>query len=280
MKGETVWRNKTLARSWQSFPARLRVAVALALVFMTALAITSVVQSVAASAPARIPSYIAWTPETIATASRGDAFRGLLLAKRCEHCHGSEGFSPVGFTPNLAGLNDLAIWKQLEDFKDRKRSSPAMQPIGASLATRDEADLAAYYSKLPVYPDPQDDRVFPQTQIGDAHSAMASRLVTFGDGERGIPPCQACHGPIAYKTGAPSLATQNTDYVLNQLEAFANGTRANDINEPMRTIAVLLSEEERHALAEYYGAGFGLQPAGASGPPQAAMSESSYVYGY
>ena len=33
--------------------------------------------------------------------------------------------------------------------------------------------------------------------------------------------------------------TQNADYVLSQLEAFANRTRANDINMPMRTIAAL-----------------------------------------
>jgi hypothetical protein len=29
---------------------------------------------------------------------------------------------------------------------------------------------------------------------------------------------------------------------------------------PMRTIASLLTEDERHALAEYYGSGLGLQP--------------------
>jgi cytochrome c553 len=70
---------------------------------------------------------------------------------------------------------------------------------------------------------------------------------------------------VAHKIGAPPLANQNTDYVLNQLEMFASRTRTNDINLPMRTIAGLLSENERHALAEYYGAGLGLQPAGASG---------------
>jgi cytochrome c553 len=59
---------------------------------------------------------------------------------------------------------------------------------------------------------------------------------------------------------------QNGDYVLNQLEMFASRSRANDINLPMRTIATLLSEDERHALAEYYGAGLGLQPAGSTGP--------------
>ncbi len=89
---------------------------------------------------------------------------------------------------------------------------------------------------------------------------MRLHMISFGDGERGIPPCQSCHGPVAYRPGVPSLMTQNSDYVLNQLEAFASGSRTNDINMPMRTISVLLTEDERHALAEYYGAGLGLAP--------------------
>jgi cytochrome c553 len=140
-----------------------------------------------------------------------------------------------------------------------------MEPIAESLSSRDVADVVAYYSDLPVFTDPQDNRVFPQGQPGAGRTASAARLVTFGDGERGIAPCQSCHGPVAYKIGAPSLANQNGEYVLNQLEMFAGGTRTNDINLPMRTIAGLLTDDERHALAEYYGAGLGLQPAGASG---------------
>lgn len=208
---------------------------------------------------------MAWTPETLATASSGDAFRGLLLAKRCDHCHGDEGFSAVANTPNLAGIDKLAIWKQLEDFRTRKRLSHAMDPIAASLSPRDEADVVAYFSKLPVFNDPQDNRAFPQPRPDPARAAIASRLVSFGDGERGIPPCQACHGPVAYRPGVPSLATQNADYVLNQLKAFSNRTRANDINQPMRTIAALLTEDERHALAEYYGSGLGLEAGSAPG---------------
>jgi cytochrome c553 len=217
-------------------------------------------------APDRIPSNVSWTPETIAAASSGDAFRGMLLAKRCDHCHGAEGFSPVASTPNLGGMNRLAIWKQLEDFQTHKRMSRVMVPIAESLSARDVADVVAYYAKLPVFPDPQDNRVFPQTLTESAHSAIASHLVSFGDGERGIPPCQSCHGPVAYRTGVPSLVTQNGDYLLNQLEGFASGTRANDINEPMRTIAKLLSDDEKHALAEYYGAGLGLQTASSTVP--------------
>jgi len=213
----------------------------------------------------QIPSYVAWTPETIAAASRGDAFRGMLLARRCDHCHGAEGFSAVATTPNLAGMDKLAIWKQLEDFRSHKRLSRAMNPIAESLSTRDVADVVAYYSKLPAFGDPQDNRIFPQSRPDSSHTAIASRLVSFGDGERGIPPCQACHGPVAYRPAVPLLANQNTEYVLNQLEAFGNGSRANDINMPMRTIARLLTEEERHAIAEYYGSGLGLEPASASG---------------
>jgi cytochrome c553 len=211
--------------------------------------------------PDRIPSYVSWTPETIAAASRGDAFRGMLLAKRCDHCHGAEGFSAEAYIPNLVGIDKLAIWKQLEDFRSHKRQSRAMGPIADSLSPRDVSDVVAYYAKLPAFADPQDNRIFPQAQPDPGHAAIASRLISFGDGERGIPPCQACHGPVAYRPGVPTLTTQNAVYVFNQLEAFASQSRANDINMPMRTIAALLTDEEKHALAEYYGSGLGLEPA-------------------
>jgi cytochrome c553 len=56
------------------------------------------------------------------------------------------------------------------------------------------------------------------------------------------------------------LVNQNAAYVLGELEAFSDGSRANDINMPMRTISALLTDDERHALAEYYGSGLGQQP--------------------
>lgn len=258
--------SKYFQNARRSFSWRLRTASALALILLAGVVVTSRLLQARDGAPDRIPSYVAWTPETIAAASNGNAFRGSLLAKRCDHCHGAEGFSPVGSTPNLAGMSTLASWKQLEDFRSRKRASRAMGPIAESLTAHDVVDVAAYYAALPVFADAQDNRVFPQGRAEAAHAAIASRLVSFGDGERGIPPCQACHGPVAYRVGAPSLATQNGDYVLNQLEAFANRSRTNDINQPMRVIAGLLSEDERHALAEYYGSGAGLQPGSSTAP--------------
>lgn len=207
-----------------------------------------------------IPTNVTWSGETIAAASGGDALRGMLLARRCDHCHGSEGFSPNAYTPNLAAVDKLATWKQLEDFRDHKRGSAVMEPIAASLTAHDRADLAAYYAMLPDYSDPQDNRSFPQAEPEYARAKVALRLVTAGDGERGIPPCQACHGPVGYRPGAASLATQNSDYILGELDGFDSGARANDINLVMRTIAHQLTEEERRALADFYGSGLGARP--------------------
>ncbi len=227
---------------------------------LAAIAVTALFVQAGDKPPDQIPSYVEWTPGTIAEASSGDAFRGLLLARHCAHCHGDEGFAQKANTPNLASMDRLAIWKQLQDFRSGKRVSRPMNAIARQLSSKDVADVVAYYSKLPIFYDPEDNRVFPQAAPDPTQKTMAWRLITFGDGERGIPPCQACHGPEAYRPGAPSLMTQNADYVLDQLEAFAARTRANDINEPMRTISSLLTDDERHALAAYYGAGLGMQP--------------------
>jgi cytochrome c553 len=209
----------------------------------------------AAEPPVRIPSNVAWTAETIAMATSGDAFRGSLIGRRCDRCHGREGFSSSPTVPNLASMDRLVIWKQLEDFRSGKRSSPVMQPIANSLALQDSADVAAYYWMMPIFSDPQDDRAFPQPLSDPRREAVAGRLIGSGDGSRGLPPCQACHGPIGFVIGAPSLATQNANYLLEQLDGFASGSRANDINMRMRSIAAQLTEDERHALAESYGAG-------------------------
>jgi cytochrome c553 len=257
---------KRFPRYWRLFPWRLRAAIALAVTLVAGTAASALLLQAGANPPDRIPSYVEWTPETLAAAAGGDAFRGMLLARRCDHCHGAEGFSAVGYTPNLAGIDRLAIWKELEDFRSHKRLSRDMNPIAESLSPRDVADVVAYFAKLPAFADPGDKRIFPQSRPDPGPAGIASRLVSFGDGERGIPPCQACHGPVGYRPGAPLLVNQNAEYVLNQLEAFASGGRANDINMPMRTIAGLLTEDERHALAEYYGAGLGLEPASLTAP--------------
>ena len=109
----------------------------------------------------RVPSNVAWTEETLEIISGGDPFRGLILSRRCSHCHGQEGFSSVPTFPNLAGEDRLSFWKQMQDFRSAKRTSPVMQGIADGLSARDSSDLAAYYEMLPRASDPQDNRAFP-----------------------------------------------------------------------------------------------------------------------
>ena len=232
----------------------------LAIVVVPVTLAAALLQTGGSQPPVRIPSEVAWTDETLALVNSGDAMRGLILARRCERCHGAEGFSPTPAVPNLAAMDKLTTWKQLDDFRSGKRKSGLMQPIAAALTLRQSADVAAYYAIVPNTPDPQDSRSFPERSSKASMARVAVPLITLGDGQRGIPPCQACHGPVAYVKGAPSLGTQNGLYILNQLNGFSDWSRANDINIRMRSIAGQLTPEERQALSDYYGAGYAYQP--------------------
>jgi cytochrome c553 len=203
------------------------------------------------------PSLVVWNESTILVASDGNPVRGQFIARRCETCHGIEGFSSRSSTPNLAGLESEYTWKQLDDFRSGKRKSIIMQRVASALSSGDSADVAAYFSMLPSTPDTQFNPSFPQNMQDTSLTKIARRMLSVGDPSRGIPPCQSCHGPVGYVRAAPSLGSQNSDYVLLQLEDFASDGRTNDINLPMRTIASQMHENERHAVAEFYGAGLG-----------------------
>jgi cytochrome c553 len=43
-----------------------------------------------------------------------------------------------------------AIYKQLDDFRSGKRSSPIMNTIAKTLSKKDSADVAAYFASRPV----------------------------------------------------------------------------------------------------------------------------------
>jgi cytochrome c553 len=98
-----------------------------------------------------------------------------------------------------------------------------MNAVATGLADQDMADVAAYYASCP-----RDNLV---NSHGTASSdEQISRLVTDGDPMRNVVACAAYHGPEGVKTGAPPLIGQPTEYLSNQLVAFSQSTRNNDIN--------------------------------------------------
>jgi cytochrome c553 len=185
------------------------------------------------------PTAVVWNTETVHAATSGDAQRAQALALGCAGCHGAEGVSPSEAFPNLAGLSEDVMYKALKDYRDGKRQNPTMQGIAGALDDQKIADLGAFYASL--------------ASKARNPAAAPPSLVAVGSPIRSIAPCAACHGPLGRKDGAPSLEGQKRAYLKAQLDAFASGTRHNDINQQMRQIARALSATERDSVAEWYG---------------------------
>jgi cytochrome c553 len=87
--------------------------------------------------------------------------------------------------------------------------------------------------------------------IATAHAADGRDIAANGNG-RGAPACSACHGAqgegqpdVAY----PRLAGLDSEYLIEQLNAFAEGRRD---NETMAPVAKALTPDERQAIAKFY----------------------------
>jgi cytochrome c553 len=87
--------------------------------------------------------------------------------------------------------------------------------------------------------------------ITTAHAADGREIAAGGNG-RDAPACSACHGvqgagqpDVAY----PRLAGLDSAYLIEQLNAFAEGRRD---NETMSLIAKALTPDERQAIAKFY----------------------------
>lgn len=167
--------------------------------------------------------------------------RGATLAQRCTMCHGIRGMSEAA-SPNLAGQYSEAIYKQLRDFQTGHRKSEIMGPHVRDLSDQDMRDLSVYYAYLP--------RVTQHNTLGE--QLKAPTIVQIGAPMRNIAPCASCHGGSDVKTGSPLLDGEPASYIRDQLHAFANGTRRNDIHAQMRNIARQMTPEEIEVVAKYY----------------------------
>lgn len=184
----------------------------------------------------------------------GDAEAGAAKAATCTACHGVNGNSVTPDWPVIAGQNATYARDQIKRIRDGQRPSPLMQPMVQNLTDQDIADLAAHFAV--------------QTPAGleadPSYWEAGEALYRFGDVERGIPSCAACHGPVGRgvpAAGYPAVQAQHAVYTVKQLNDYAAGMRYNnDANgrsmagpnaEMMVTIAERLTPEDRRNLASY-----------------------------
>lgn len=174
----------------------------------------------------------------------GDAAAGQTKAATCAACHNADGNSVNPDWPKLAGQSPGYISKQLNDFKSGARQNATMAPMAAPLSEADIADLAAYFSAQ-------------KQQPGAASAdlvAQGEAIYRAGDAETGVAACTACHGPTGAGNPAakfPRVSGQHGKYLVGQLQAFKAGTRANDPNTMMRSIASRMTDAQMAAVADY-----------------------------
>lgn len=185
--------------------------------------------------------------------AQGDAEAGKLKATTCNACHGAAGIATMGQYPSLAGQHPKYLEKQLHDFQlgvtsggAQGRPNPVMAGMVAGLSEQDISDISAYFAQLPPM----------QGSTPEASIALGQDLYRFGDEERGITACIACHGPRGNGTpssGFPKISGQNAEYIADQLTQFQSGQRGNDMNAMMRAISMKLSKKEIDDLSQYVG---------------------------
>lgn len=181
----------------------------------------------------------------------GDAERGAAAAGVCTACHQADGSGknvPGGESwPRLAGLDAAYIAKQLHDYQSGERSNASMMPFANMLDEQQIADVAAYYASLPA----------TQGAGGeDADEAMLKRgkqLAERGDWSEYIVSCKSCHGPGNRGAGEvfPGIAGQHAGYIKAQLQAWKAGTRNNDTQDLMGSIARRMSDDDIQAVAAW-----------------------------
>ena len=204
-------------------------------------------QAQPAAATSAFPvSQVSWDPAIMKHLAGSNTDRGEKLAGEvCATCHGDKGLSQTAIIPSLAGQTSYAIYKQLHDYRSGARVNDQMTGVAKALAVEDLASIAAFYAAA-----------------GAQYAAIGNRdlsgepeiikLVWEGDTRRRIPACMSCHtngvgGPIE----TPALLGQNREYMVAQLNAYADKSRKNDVYGRMRDIAHRLTPEEREKLARY-----------------------------
>jgi cbb3-type cytochrome c oxidase subunit III len=180
--------------------------------------------------------------------AKPDIARGQAIASQvCAACHGADGNSAGGAYPKLAGQHPEYLVKELKDFKPQGgkpplRNNAIMAGFAAALSDQDMINVAAWFaSQTPKPGYAHDAKTVPQGQT----------IWRAGIADKGVPACAACHGPTGQGIPIqyPRLSAQWSEYIVAQLDAFQQGTRNN--NEPMRTIAHRLSDDEIKAVADY-----------------------------
>jgi cytochrome c553 len=170
---------------------------------------------------------------------------GKTAAAPCAKCHGDDGISHKPGVPNLVGLGTKYFLESAKAYKEGDRKIDAKnEEMTKSLEALDEKQLgyiALYYGLKDA------SLTHAQTPIeGDASALTKDMLAN----------CVKCHGEdgVATSPASPSIAGQESAYMLKALHAYKDGSRDDDVMGPR---AKKLAVEVMPNFVAYYA---NLQP--------------------
>ena len=176
-----------------------------------------------------------------------DTLEQRVLA--CAGCHGAkgEGLKANEYYPRIAGKPAGYLFNQLVNFRERRRHSPVMNYMVASLSDDYLREIAQYYAALPP--------TFPPAVPAPPGPVLArgEALMTKGDPARKIPACIECHGKAltGMSPAIPALAGLDAQYIAAQMGAWRNKARRAKSPDCMADIAALLVPGDISAVAAW-----------------------------
>lgn len=187
--------------------------------------------------------------------SSAAATDGKSLYVSCVACHGQngEGNRALG-TPNIAGMDEWYINKQLQDFAAGRRGNKAgdtygnqMRAIAVSTLSNStaRASLAAYIAKLPKTkptPAPKNSSKINLANGSTQYNALCSA-------------CHASNGKGNKALNAPRLAGVDSIYLARQFAHFRAGKRggepADKLGKQMAAISKMLDPKAEQDVFAY-----------------------------
>lgn len=161
-----------------------------------------------------------------------DVKAGEEKAQLCLFCH-KPNFS-AGAIPLLAGQTREYLYKQMKDFKEKKRPSSFMQMNVANLTDQDMRDIANYFSSREL--------------IRESFRLDAEKIAR-GKSKAEVLECASCHmEDFSGKMEVPNLVAIDPSYIASQIEAFSAGQRSH----PFISGSSGISDIDAEDLAQYF----------------------------
>ena len=159
-------------------------------------------------------------------------YANAVIQNNCATCHSPRSVTINPKYPILDGQKAGYLVRQMLAYQNGSRKDAQMQKSVRGLSSATLYSIAQYYSSRPPL-------------------SIKSEAPLNEDGRNVRAYCIACHGVNGVSVNAewPNLAGQNKEYIVQQLQKYADDTRKHPL---MNVISKEINQQQMVDVAEYY----------------------------